>query len=369
MDISIVGATGDVGRQVATTIVHERLLEKSDRLQLVGREATAPRLYGLADDLREAYDETAPQIDIAFYPEDIVADIVVMVAGVTVDPEAEKPMSRDDVAIANAPLLRSTARAIARHGHGAELIVIITNPVELGVEIFSEELGDRHRVVGMGAFIDSLRFRAELARDLFVRRHQVSGFCVGEHGSAILPLWSSIRVAGMDPEELDERLGRIRRAQPLRQFPERLAKNLKLCLGMIARKEYGPAYDFVESLTPEFRCVLRPHLTHRNEIAILHFGNGAGGLRVPANDRRGPRTGSCRTDDARRRVLRPAGALRGAAHHGTWHPPSGPDSALGGGGGPVAPGQPGNQRQDGRLETGRQRRAGLQVPLKMAPLR
>ncbi|MCB2156446.1 lactate dehydrogenase [bacterium] len=261
MDISIVGATGDVGRQVATTIVHERLLEKSDRLQLVGREQSAPRLFGLADDLREAYDETAPQIDIAFYPEDIVADIVVMVAGVTVEPGQKKPMTRDDVAIANAPLLRSTARAIAKHGHGSELAVIITNPVELGVEIFSEEWGDRHRVVGMGSFIDSLRFRAELAADLFVRRHQVSGFCIGEHGSAILPLWSSIRVAGMEPEELDERLNRIRRGQPLKQFPERLAKNLKVCLGMIGRQEYGPVYEFVESLSPEYRCVLRPYLT------------------------------------------------------------------------------------------------------------
>lgn len=262
MDISIVGATGDVGRQVATTIVHERLLEKSDRLQLVGREASSARLYGLADDLREAYNETAPQIDIAFYPEDIVADIVVMVAGVAVDAGAKVPMTRDDVAIRNAPILRTTARAIARHGHGAELAVIITNPVELGVEIFCEEWGDRHRVVGMGGFIDSLRFRAELARDLFVRRHQVTGFCLGEHGSAILPLWSSIRVAGMDPEELDERIGRIRRAQPLLQFPERLGKNLTICLGMIARKEFGPAYEFVESLSPEFRCVLRPYLTH-----------------------------------------------------------------------------------------------------------
>ena len=40
--------------------------------------------------------------------------------------------------------------------------VVQSNPVELGVRIFAEALG-RHRVIGAGAWSDTLRFRTELA--------------------------------------------------------------------------------------------------------------------------------------------------------------------------------------------------------------
>ena len=47
----------------------------------------------------------------------------------------------------------------------------------------------------MGAHQDTLRFRRDIAHDLNVRRHRVSGFMVGEHGLAMVPLWSTVHAS------------------------------------------------------------------------------------------------------------------------------------------------------------------------------
>lgn len=262
MDVAIIGATGDVGRQVVHLAVRDRLLPPSARLQLVGRPQSMYRLEGFAADLREAYAETAPQIDVATRPEDIVADIVVMIAGATPLVRDGRIMMRQELAGLNEPILRQHARALAAHGAGHEIVLVVTNPVELGVAIFAEELGDRHRVIGMGAFNDSLRFRAELASDLHVRRQLVQAFVVGEHGNNIVPLWSSIRVFGMEAEELRERLRPLRGDAPLRDYHKVLVELAKPLLGHLERGELREAYAYVEGLQPHFRFVLRNMATH-----------------------------------------------------------------------------------------------------------
>src|SRR5690606_15396611 len=86
MDVAVIGATGDVGRAVCTQLVERRILPTSSRLQLVGRAtgASASATYGLRADLVDAFDEHAPLIDVALSPSDVVADVVVLVAGRTV---------------------------------------------------------------------------------------------------------------------------------------------------------------------------------------------------------------------------------------------------------------------------------------------
>ena len=53
MDVAVLGATGDVGRQVCTQLVERALLPATSRLQLVGRAggASAKATYGLRADL------------------------------------------------------------------------------------------------------------------------------------------------------------------------------------------------------------------------------------------------------------------------------------------------------------------------------
>lgn len=262
MDIAIIGASGDMGRQVVNTLVRDELLLPSQRLQLVGRPRSEILLEGLASDLREAYAEAAPQIDVALDPDDVVADIIVMMAGVTPAEVEGRITSRQDLGAANHGLLKSYARAIARNGHGEEIILVVTNPVELGVAIFAEELGDRHRVIGMGAFNDSLRFRAEVAADLHVRRQLVQGFALGEHGHHIVPVWSSVRVYGVSDDDLREHIAAVRGDWPLEEFPRILNEMTRPLLEFLHEGRLREAYGFVEELPPDLRFVLRAWVTH-----------------------------------------------------------------------------------------------------------
>jgi malate dehydrogenase len=182
MDISVIGASGAMGREIVAQIVAGRVLRPTERLQLVGNShgASAQALYGLHSDLTDAYAETAPQIEIALAPEEVAADLIVMAASV---PQKEHVVySRDDFAAGNLPLFRTYARALAKHGSGREVVLVVTNPVELGVTVFAREICP-HRVVGIGAYSDSLRFRREVAAELGVPRQLVSGFVAGEHGT------------------------------------------------------------------------------------------------------------------------------------------------------------------------------------------
>ena len=58
----MIGATGDVGRQVCTQLVERQVLPPTSRLQLVGRRggASSRAVHGLRADLVDAYDEHAP---------------------------------------------------------------------------------------------------------------------------------------------------------------------------------------------------------------------------------------------------------------------------------------------------------------------
>ncbi|MBA2480147.1 MAG: lactate dehydrogenase [Planctomycetes bacterium] len=210
MDIAIVGAGGTIGRQIAVTLVQEGIVPATGRLQLVGRRggASERRLPGMVSDLGDAFAERLPEVDIAFEPEDLIADLVI-IAGAE-EPGNARSLDRGDMARRNRPIFERYADQLANHGHGEELVLIVTNPVELGVEIFSRRL-PRQRVIGMGAYLDTMRFRREIASELGVRRQDVQGLVVGEHGLAMVPCWSTVSAWGHDSEDGRERIDRLRR--------------------------------------------------------------------------------------------------------------------------------------------------------------
>jgi malate dehydrogenase len=260
MDVSIIGASGDCGREIVTQLLVARVLASSERLQLVGRAdgRSAQILVGLCSDLEDAYAEMAPELDVALHPEEIVADVIVFTAGATIGGAVS---SRAELAEANLPLFETYAQAIAHHGHGHEIVIVVTNPVELAVEVFSRYLG-RQRVIGIGAYSDSLRFRREIAADLGVRRQLVKGFVVGEHGENMVPLWSSVQIQGMDTEELQSNLKRLRRGYSISQFPDDLNREKQAVFDYLRQAQVQAAYAYVDRLSPDLRVVLKPYVTH-----------------------------------------------------------------------------------------------------------
>ena len=264
MDVAILGASGDCGRAIAGQLVAARLLSPTERLQLVGRKggASASILHGLVSDLTDAYAEHVPYLDVALEPEEIVADLWIVAAGATVPPSLGKSgLTRDSLAIGNAPVMRAYAEALAKHGQGTEIVIVVTNPVELGVAYFAEAIG-RQRVIGIGAYSDTLRFRREIAAALGVRRQRVSGFMLGEHGDGQIPVWSSVQVHGMDAPELAATVARLRHDATLDDFAETCVRERRAVTELLAAGRVAEAFTRVDTLAPDVRVIVKPYVTH-----------------------------------------------------------------------------------------------------------
>lgn len=264
MDVAVIGAAGAVGRQICTQLVERRVLPASSRLQLVGRAggASGAATHGLRADLIDAYDEVAPLIDVASSADEVVADVVVVAGGATVPTDPRIPADREALARVNAAIFEDYARALATQGSGHEVVVVVSNPVELGVSMMAAALG-RHRVIGMGAWLDTLRLRREIAASLGLRRHRIGGFAAGQHGNLVVPLWSSVRIAGLDIAERRAAVARVRGDRTLDTFSDEISHAQQELL-TIASRDVGAAFALVETWPPDLRMVARPWMTHQS---------------------------------------------------------------------------------------------------------
>ncbi len=272
MNISIIGAAGGVGRELTISMIQEGLLDKNERLQLIGRKGSKSehKLYGLRMDISDSFSEINPYIDITNSPDEIYGDIVVMVAGEPLHLNSDNNLTnRDQLAAKNSDLFYLYAESIAKHKPNA-IVIIISNPVELGVHIFSKYIY-RYQVLGMGAFIDTLRFRREIAEEFGVRRERVQGFVLGEHGMGFVPVWSSVKVYGEDEEKSRQKLesfyNRPHKANLLKHW-----EDMSKCL------EEGRIDNFCESIhkfTPDERAFLSPFISNYTGAHALAGASGA----------------------------------------------------------------------------------------------
>ncbi|MEI7611917.1 MAG: hypothetical protein WCK63_03350 [Betaproteobacteria bacterium] len=278
MDISVIGASGGCGREIVTRLVSEGVLGRRELLQLVGGNPKSSRpsyLHGLRADLQDAYAENIPEIDVTDDADDIIGDIVVMTAGVTLPldaADAGKLQSRDGLGQANAGLFEHFAAAVARNRQGnPPIVIVVSNPVELGVHIFSRHL-PREYVLGMGAFSDSQRFRWEIASQLGIGRQRVHASMAGEHGLGMVPLWSTVRIHGLQSEELTATIARLRNGTASADFPQRLAaEHAALMSAMMADPVNGPihALERVSRLPPDLRVALKPFPVHYSQAKTI----------------------------------------------------------------------------------------------------
>ncbi|MFZ4534911.1 lactate/malate family dehydrogenase [Propionivibrio sp.] len=278
MDISVIGASGSCGREVVTRLVSEGVLGRGELLQLVGGNPDSVRpsyLHGLRADLQDAYAENIPELDVTDNADEIVGDIVVMAAGATFPTDAAKAgslQSRDDLARANAPLFEHFAAAVARNRKGnPPVVIVLSNPVELGVHVFCRHL-PRECVLGMGSFSDSQRFRWEIASQLGVGRQRVHASMGGEHGLGMMPLWSTVRIHGLQGKELAATIARLRDGTTSADYAARLAsEHAALMAEMMADPINGPvrAIARITRLPPDLRVALKPFPVHYSQAKTI----------------------------------------------------------------------------------------------------
>ena len=272
MNISIIGAAGGVGRELTISIIQEQLLDKNEQLQLVGRKGSksGQKLYGLKMDISDSFGEIVPEIEIVDRPQGVYGDIIIMAAGEPLNVGTEFSIAdRDLLAERNMDLFYTYAESVGKSSPNA-IVIVISNPVELAVEIFSRYIY-RYQVLGMGAFIDTLRFRREIATEFNVNRQKVQGFVLGEHGVGMVPLWSTVKIYGLEKDSYKDKL---------KSFSYKVHDDIisKHWSGLIKSIENGEIEDICDRwplFTPAERAFFSPFVSNYTGARVLAGTAGA----------------------------------------------------------------------------------------------
>ena len=269
MNISVIGATGNIGREIAISIIREKLLCKDANIQLVGRKnpRSERALLGLSIDIADSYAEIMPKIELVNSHEDVRGGIIIMVGGVSMS--KAKSTSRDDLAKQNSEIFHSYAEQIKKNC-GNAIVIIITNPVELGVHIFCKYL-PRNQVIGMGAYLDTMRFQNEIAQEFNVRRNSVHGLVLGEHGTGLVPIWSSVKIYGLKESYSKMRIDALvkkRQKQNLQRHLERICE-------LIGQGQIEKFYKSFYKFGPDSRVFLGPLVSNFTGAKTIAGATGA----------------------------------------------------------------------------------------------
>ena len=141
------------------------------------------------------------------YDESENSDICVITSGFPRQPG----MSRDDLLLTNKGIVEDVAGRLAERSPNCKFIVL-TNPVDAMAQlVHSVTSFPKERVIGQGGILDSARYRTFIAWELGVSPDDVSGFVLGGHGDAMVPVPRYTSVAGVPVGELlpEDRLDSI----------------------------------------------------------------------------------------------------------------------------------------------------------------
>lgn len=262
--VSILGATGVIGKNVAFTLARA---DTVDEIVLFSRPESVDKAKGETFDMYDAL--AAEDIDCLLTPSSDYNDIkdseIVLITAGTPRKEG---MKRLDLAIPNAKIVRDYAKKISVYAPDS-IILIATNPVDVMTTIALEASGfDKRKVIGIGNHLDSLRLKAYISRQLNINSSEVHTRVIGEHGDHMVPLLSSTTIGGI----------------PLKYFIKsvdidvlRLIKRLRNAGNTIISKkgatEYGPSYaisNLISTIISDSHKVLTVSIYLEGEIADVH---------------------------------------------------------------------------------------------------
>lgn len=118
------------------------------------------------------------------------SDIVVITAGL-----ARKPgMSRDDLLMANADIVKEVAENVARTSPEA-IIIVVSNPMDAMAQLTQKVTGFKpNRVLGMGGILDTSRMRSFIAMEANAHPKDVKAIVMGGHGDLMVPVSSQTMI-------------------------------------------------------------------------------------------------------------------------------------------------------------------------------
>lgn len=165
------------------------------------------------------------------------ADIILISAGQPRTPGVN--MSRRDLAVQNAEIVKFIAETTSSRNKGAKYIVI-TNPVD-AMAMVCKKYSKAEFVISTGTNLESLRFRSKLAEVFTVSRHKVQGWVGGEHGEEAVLLWSTVEIDGAPLEEYAKISGKGVDREKVAYYVKTVSKTI---VDNVGGTEYGPAASF-----------------------------------------------------------------------------------------------------------------------------
>jgi malate dehydrogenase len=192
--VTVIGA-GNVGATTAQRIAEAGLAD----VVLVDIVEGLPQGKGL--DLAEAapvVGHDSRVVGTNDYADTAGSDIVIVTSGLARQPG----MSRDDLLLKNAGIVRAVVEQAAKHSPDA-ILIVVTNPLDAMCHVALKASGfPRARVIGMAGVLDSARFRTFIAEELGVSVVDTHAFVLGGHGDTMVPLSRYSTVAGVPITEL-----------------------------------------------------------------------------------------------------------------------------------------------------------------------
>ena len=186
--VTVVGA-GHVGATIALRLVENQLAD----VVLVDILEGIPQ--GKALDLLEAgpvqgYDFMLTGSNDYKSTQD--SDIVVITAGLP----RKSGMSRDDLLLKNAGIVKAVTTEVAQNSPEA-VIIVVSNPLDAMCQVVYRVSGfPRERVIGMAGVLDSSRFKYFLSQELKVPVKSINTLVLGGHGDTMVPMPDHTTVNG-----------------------------------------------------------------------------------------------------------------------------------------------------------------------------
>lgn len=292
--------TGTVGRPTAYTIMCAGLASTMTICD------TKPGLAkAFAEELRHASASLRLDVEInaCERDEDVAgADIILLSAGYPRSPGVK--ITRRDLVVQNAKIVRYIAEVTAARNPGAKYIVI-TNPVD-AMAMVCKKYCKAEFVISTGTNLESLRLRSKLARTLGVPVSKVQGWVGGEHGSAAVILWSTVRIRGLPLEEYVRSLGEKLDKSKIGSYVKGISK---LVVDNIGGTEFGPAASF--------RDIVRAIAKNTDEILPIATPMRFEGISEPVfvgfpvrlGGSIGPSLFNILSDEEKNRITKAAGAI------------------------------------------------------------
>jgi malate dehydrogenase len=240
---------GRVGRPTAYTIMCAQLVDTLTVCDVKSGLAAA-----FAEELKHVTASTGFDVEVNSCERDeevAGADVILISAGQARSPGVK--MTRRDLAVQNAKIMKTVSEATAPRNPGAKYIVV-SNPVD-AMAMVCKKYTRADFVISTGTNLESLRFRSRIAQTLNVPVSQVQGWVGGEHGDAAVPLWSTTRIGGLN---VDDYTVSKNKNMPKAEIECYVKSVSKLIVDNIGATEYGPAASF--------RDITRAVVRQTNEV-------------------------------------------------------------------------------------------------------